>query len=185
MAERVQITGLKEVLKKMDGLTGDLKRKSLLAGSRAGANRFKRAVLSKTPVKSGALKRSIGVRQMSKRLPDIVGAMVVIRTAGARTKKQRTSGDKDAFYWRFIEYGWYAGGRWRKGLGKKTRRGYDGEKLDANKGLTREGFRAKTRREKKKIKGKFFIKKSFDSKKEDVKRNYIKAIVKGIEKYGG
>jgi HK97 gp10 family phage protein len=170
MAERVEVLGLDKVLKKMQNLEGDLKRKSLIAGSRAGVNRFKRSILSKAPHDTGALKRSIGVRQMSRKLNNIVGAMVVIRTARSRTKKQRSSNDRDAFYWRFLEYGWFAGGKWRTG---------------SNKGLTRAGFRAKTKRERKKIKGLFFIKNAFDSKKETVKNSYINAIVKGIEKYGG
>ena len=117
MAEYVGVTGLDQVLKNLKGLDGELKRKGLLAGAKAGAGVFKKQIQSQsiTPEDSGALKRSIGVRQMSKKLAtksDIVGAMVMFRTGEKRTKKQEEN-DRDAWYWFFHEYGWNAGGKYR------------------------------------------------------------------------
>ena len=194
MAEYVGVTGLDQVLKNLKGMEGELKRKALLAGAKAGAGVFKKQIKSSAPEKSGALKRSIGVRQMKKSLAtksDIVGAMVIFRTRGARTRKQKTS-KEDAWYWFLQEYGWYAGGRFRKKItGRYRTRGgrgrvrLIGEKLVGNRGLTRAAFRAKTKRTKSKIKGKYFVRKSFTSKATTVKDTYMKRIAKFVDNYNG
>lgn len=169
MAERVEVLGLDKVLKNLKGLEPELKRKALLSGAKAGAGLFKRAIVAKVPVKTGALKRAVGVRQMKKSLKDIVGAMVVIRTAGARTKKQKIKGE-DAWYWFFQEYGWNAGGKF---------------KVKGNRGLSRSGFRAKNKKSGTKVKGKFFVKKSFDSNKDKIKKAYMTKIKTMVDKYRG
>ena len=178
MTDTVNVKGLDQVLKNLKGLSGDLKRKGLISGARAGANLFKREIKNRAPHDTGALKKSISTRQMSKRLKDIVGAMVTFRTGNSRTQKQKNSGIKDAWYWFLQEYGWHAGGRWRKRI-------TSGEKLAGNTGLTRDGFRAKNKRERKKIKGKRFVKKSFDAKKDSVLKSYLKSISNFIGKYRG
>jgi len=196
MAEYVGVSGLDQVLRNLKGLDGELKRKGLLAGAKAGAGVFKKQIKSLpiTPEESGALKRAISVKQMKKSLTtksDIVGAMVIFRTGGARTKKQEEN-DRDGWYWFLHEYGWYAGGRFRKKItGRYRTRGgrgrvrLIGEKLVGNRGLTIAGFRAKTKRTKSKTKGIHFVKKSFMSKSEKIKDSYEKRIAKFVDNYNG
>ncbi len=194
MSDTVEVIGLDQVLKKLKGLEPELARKSMAFGASAGASVIKRKIMTSpiTPTKTGELKRSIALKRMSKSLAKksgIIGTMIYMRSGKTRTKKQKA--DKtDAFYWVFQEYGWYAGGRWRKrkvllGYKRAGRDVYGGEKLDANKGLTREGFRAKNKRTKTKTKGKYFIKKSFNSTKNRVMQAYEKRIAKQVEKYRG
>ncbi|MCP3850520.1 MAG: hypothetical protein GY694_09825 [Gammaproteobacteria bacterium] len=193
MSERVEVLGLKEVLKSLESLQPELRRKSMAFGASAGASVIKRKIMTQAPEgKTGVLKRSIALKRMSKSLAKksgIIGSMVYIRSGNSRTKKQKAAGT-DAWYWIFQEYGWYAGGRWRKrkkllGRDRAGRDVFGGEKLDANKGLTRAGFRAKNKRERTKIKGKHFIKNSFDSTKNKVMQAYEKRIAKQVEKYRG
>ncbi|MCP3848966.1 MAG: hypothetical protein GY694_01825 [Gammaproteobacteria bacterium] len=173
MSERVEVLGLKEVLKSLESLQPELRRKSMAFGASAGASVIKRQIMSKAPEgKTGVLKRSIALKRMSKSLAKksgIIGSMVYIRSGNSRTKKQKAAGT-DAWYWIFQEYGWYAGGR---------------HKVKSNRGLTRAGFRAKNKRERTKIKGKHFIKNSFDSAKNKVMQAYEKRIAKQVEKYRG
>lgn len=179
MSDRVEVLGLDKVLKSLKGLQPELARKSMAFGASAGASVIKRKIMAKAPTRTGVLKRSIALKRMSKSLTKksgIIGSMVYIRSGKSRTKKQKAA-KNDAWYWIFQEYGWYAGGRLRKRKG--------GEKLDANRGLTRDGFRAKNKRERKKIKGKHFIKKSFDSSKNKVMKAFENRIAKQVNTYNG
>lgn len=169
MVDRVEVLGLDEVLRKIKGLETELRRKVLIKGARAGANVFKRGIVSRVPVGTGSLKRAISTRAMKKSLPDIVGAMVVIRASLTKKQKQSIKNARDPWYWFLQEYGWLAGGR---------------HKVKSNKGLSREGFRAKNKRTRKKVPGKFFVKKAFETSKDKVKNSYMEAILKGIEAYG-
>lgn len=180
MAERVEILGLDKVLKNLKGLEPELKRKALLSGAKAGAGIFKRAIISRAPKKTGALKRGISVAQMSKKLAttsDIVGAMVFIRTSGKRTKKQKMA-KEDPWYWYLQEYGYIPSGRWR------TRK-IGGRKTAGNEGLTLAGFRAKSRKTRKKKPGLSFIKRAFNSNKAKIEASYKNRIAKWVDKYRG
>lgn len=170
MVDRVEVLGLDEVLRKIKGLETELRRKVLIKGARAGANVFKRGIFAqKVPEQTGSLKRAISTRAMKKSIPDIVGAMVVIKASLTKKQKQSIKNARDPWYWFLQEYGWFAGGR---------------HKVKSNKGLSREGFRAKNKRTRKKVPGKFFVKKAFEANKDKVKNSYMTAILKGVETYG-
>lgn len=192
MAERVEVLGLDKVLKNMKGLDGELKRKALLSGSRKGVNKFKRGTFShpRFPKKrSGSLKAGFTTRQMSKTLAaqkDIVGAMLIIKTKLSKAQRKRIGeASKDPWYWFLHEYGWNAGGRWRKYLGKKTKRGYNGPKLKSNRGLTRDAFRAKSRKTGTPVKERKFVQGAFDKDKRRVANEYASEIAKGVDNYRG
>lgn len=111
MTGRVEILGLDKVLKALKGLQPEIRKKAMAAGASAGAIVFKRGVISLAPEKTGALKRSIAIKRISKKLlisSGIIGSMVYVRTGGRRTKKQKSSGE-DAFYWKYQEYGYMSG----------------------------------------------------------------------------
>lgn len=163
MAERVQVTGLKEVLQELKSFEEGLKRKALIAGSRKGALVFRRKIKSNIPKeKTGRLKNRLNktfkVKQMSKRLKDVIGAMVYVKKT------------KEDWWWFLFEYGWIPSGRY---------------KVSSNAGLSRKAFRSRNRRTREKKPGHFFVKKSFDSEKEKVKNSYVENINAWIKKYNG
>jgi HK97 gp10 family phage protein len=89
MAEQ-NIIGGRQLYEFLQALPVKIERNILRAGLRAGAVVIRDAAREKVPVKLGALRKSIRVTVGSKR--GIVTASV-------------KAGNKDAFYWRFVEYG--------------------------------------------------------------------------------
>lgn len=66
MAETVQIMGLTKLRDNLQKIGRIAEHEAAIAMTRSGANLFKKAAQEKVPVKSGTLKKSISVKQISK-----------------------------------------------------------------------------------------------------------------------
>jgi hypothetical protein len=111
------------------------------AASRAAASVFAKAIRRFAPKDSGRLRRAVVIKTMRKVPPGQLGHIVGIRQGKSQQRLQRkrkgkaTSVNLDAFYWRFLEGGWYPrrpkdalrGGRKTKSL-QARRAGARGER---------------------------------------------------------
>ena len=83
------------------------------AASRAAAAEFAKAVRRTAPRDSGRLRRAVVIKRMRRIPAGEVGFIVGIRQGRSQQRIQRKRKGKkvsvnlDAFYWRFLEGGWY------------------------------------------------------------------------------
>jgi HK97 gp10 family phage protein len=96
----VQITGLKELEKKMIELGPKIGRKALKGALVAGAAVIKKEAQSLAPVKTGRLRRAMYIKKMSK--PNPFKENVIF---GVRHGRKMSKRDLDAYYWTFQEFG--------------------------------------------------------------------------------
>jgi HK97 gp10 family phage protein len=96
----VQITGLKELEKKMINLGPKIGRKALKGALVAGAKVIKKEAQMLVPIKTGRLRRAMYIKTMSK--PNPFKENVIF---GVRHGKKMSKRDLDAYYWTFLEFG--------------------------------------------------------------------------------
>jgi len=96
----VQITGLKELEKKMIELGPKIGRKALKSALVAGAQVIKKEAQMLAPIKTGRLRRAMYIKTMSK--PNPFKENVIF---GVRHGRKMSKRDLDAYYWTFLEFG--------------------------------------------------------------------------------
>ncbi len=96
----VQITGLKELEKKMIELGPKIGRRALKGALVAGAREVKKEAQMLAPVKTGRLRRAMYIKTMSK--PNPFKENVIF---GVRHGRKMSKRDLDAYYWTFLEFG--------------------------------------------------------------------------------
>ena len=96
----VQITGLKELEKKMIELGPKISRKALKSALVAGAKEIKKEAQALSPLKTGRLRRAMYIKTMSK--PNPFRENVIF---GVRHGKKMSKRNLDAYYWTFLEFG--------------------------------------------------------------------------------
>jgi hypothetical protein len=118
-----KVSGIPELKAALLGIPDKLRRRALRNALAAGARVVQRAARAVTPVlqrpspfrTAGTVRKAISVRtsKLARRAGN-VGVFVNVRPAkgSQRGAKSRT----DPFYWRWLNFGWYAGGRGNKRL---------------------------------------------------------------------
>lgn len=96
----VQITGLKELEKKMIELGPKIGRRALKGALVAGAREIKKEAQTVAPVNTGRLRRAMYIKTMSK--PNPFKESVIF---GVRHGRKMSKRDLDAYYWTFLEFG--------------------------------------------------------------------------------
>lgn len=96
-----QITGLRELETKMIALGPKLGMQAMRSALNAGAQTIKKDVQARAPFNTGKMKKNVYVtRSRSESGPTQMTYIVGIRSG----KKEEIKG-RDAFYWRFLEFG--------------------------------------------------------------------------------
>ncbi len=96
----VEITGLKELERKMIALGPKISRKALKSALVAGAKVIQEVAQQRAPVKSGRLRRAMYVKRINKPNPYAENVIFGVRH-GSKMQKR----DLDAYYWSFLEFG--------------------------------------------------------------------------------
>ena len=95
-----QVTGLKELEKKLIELGPKIGRQALKSALVAGASVVKKEAQLMAPAKTGRLRRAMYIKRMSK--PNPFKENVIF---GVRHGKKMSKRDLDAYYWSFLEFG--------------------------------------------------------------------------------
>ncbi|MBK8916373.1 MAG: HK97 gp10 family phage protein [Phycisphaerales bacterium] len=106
-----RIEGLSDLAKALREMPEDLSKNALRAGMRAGAATIRDEARLKVPILTGRLREAVylkQVRELSSRLTQVF--FVGVRTGPKRKKNKQTGAiekdySRDAWYWRFIEFG--------------------------------------------------------------------------------
>jgi HK97 gp10 family phage protein len=96
----VQVQGLKEIQRKLIAMGPKVGLRALRGALVSGSQVIKKDAISRAPVDSGRLSRAILVKRLSKTNP--FKEQVIV---GVRNGKKLQKTDRDAYYWRFIEFG--------------------------------------------------------------------------------
>jgi len=96
----IQITGLKELEKKMVALGPKIGRKALKGALVAGAREIKKEAQALAPIKTGRLRKAMYIKTMSK--PNPFKENVIF---GVRHGRKMMQKNLDAYYWTFLEFG--------------------------------------------------------------------------------
>ena len=97
----VKVEGLDVLADRLKGLGPDISKKSLAKSVVAGARVVRKAVVDRAPIDTGRLRRSIYLKKMPKESNGAQQTYIVAVRSGKRYQKT----NKDAFYWRFHEFG--------------------------------------------------------------------------------
>lgn len=96
----VEITGLRELEKKMIALGPKIALKALRGALVSGAQSIKQDAIVRAPTLTGRLRRAILIKKMGKTNP--FNERVIV---GVRHGKKMQKRNLDAYYWGFIEFG--------------------------------------------------------------------------------
>jgi len=96
----VQVTGLKELQQKLLAMGQKVGLKAIRTALVSGAQIIKKDAITRVPVKTGRMKNSILVKRLPK--PNPFKEQVIV---GVRSGKKYQKSGRDAFYWKFIEFG--------------------------------------------------------------------------------
>lgn len=97
---KVEIAGLDELNRRLKAL-GPFIRSRVLGGAvNAGAQIIKKTAIENAAMDTGRLKNSIFVKRLTAK--DFPNAQYIV---GVRSGKKLKKSDKDAFYWKFVEFG--------------------------------------------------------------------------------
>jgi HK97 gp10 family phage protein len=100
MQVSVQVTGLRELERKLVALGPKVGLKAMRSALVSGAQVIKKDALNSVPVKTGRLRRSILIKRLAKLNP--FSEKVII---GVRHGKKYQKTNRDAYYWKFLEFG--------------------------------------------------------------------------------
>lgn len=106
-----RIEGLAELAKSLRAMPEDLSKNALRAAVRAGAATIREEAKAKVPVATGKLRSAIylkQIREASSRLSQVF--FVGVRSGPKRRRNKKTGAiekdySRDAWYWRFVEFG--------------------------------------------------------------------------------
>ncbi|MCB1928285.1 MAG: HK97 gp10 family phage protein [Rhodocyclaceae bacterium] len=91
-----RLTGLDDVLKRLEQVAEKVAKKALSKATRKGGNVIRKAAIANAPVDSGDLRKHIALRLKVK--PGAIYCRVGVK-GGAKKK------DGTPYYWRFVEFG--------------------------------------------------------------------------------
>lgn len=97
----IEVFGLAELSKKLKEMPVKLSKNGLRAAVNAGAEVIRKDAVSRVPVDTGRLKKSIYKKQIREKSNNVQQTFFV----GARNGKKYRATNKDAYYWRFLEFG--------------------------------------------------------------------------------
>lgn len=97
----IKVEGLDQLADRLKGLGPDISKKSLAKSVSRGARVVRKKVEQLAPVDTGRLRRSVYVKKMPKQSNGQQQTYIVAVRSGKRYQKT----DRDAFYWRFHEFG--------------------------------------------------------------------------------
>lgn len=112
MASDIEVEGLGELKRDLSKIYDNLNKRGLVKFMRPGAQKFRKAILQRVPVRSGALKRSLKVR-VGKGKKDDPKATIYVSFSG-KTAKNREGKMVRPFYGYFLENGTVVGQKNRK-----------------------------------------------------------------------
>lgn len=160
----VAVKGLKELNRELEQLPVKLKKTAVRRAVAAGAKVILQKAKATAPRRTGTVRRAIARRSRNNRSqPTLTRQSIYVRTGRNRTKGQIKKGD-NAYYWIFQEFGYRAIGRKKKNY--KGRKG-------------REKYRSSGR----KIQGRKFMQKSFDTSSGRALVMFRKTLNKELEVY--
>lgn len=96
-----EVKGLAELSKKLKELPLKVAKNALRASVNAGAEVIRKDAMNRVPVDTGKLKKSIYKKQIREKSNTFQQTFFV----GARNGKKYRATNKDAYYWRFLEFG--------------------------------------------------------------------------------
>jgi len=96
----IQVTGLKELEKKLIELGPKIARRALKGALVAGAREVKKEALILAPMKTGRLRKAMYIKTMTKPNPFKENVIFGVRHGKSLQKK-----NLDAYYWTFQEFG--------------------------------------------------------------------------------
>lgn len=97
----MQVFGLDELSKKLKEMPIKLAKNGLRAAVNAGAEVIRKDAVARVPVLTGRLKKAIYKKQIREQSNNVQQTFFV----GARNGKKYRKANKDAYYWRFLEFG--------------------------------------------------------------------------------
>jgi HK97 gp10 family phage protein len=97
----VKVEGLDQLADRLKGLGPDISKKTLARSVSRGARVVRNAVNNRAPIDTGRLKRAVYTKKLSKESNGNQQTYIV----GVRSGKRYQKTDRDAFYWRFHEFG--------------------------------------------------------------------------------
>ena len=104
MSTQFEVAGLSDLLKQFDEFTDKIERNALRGALRAGAREIANEVKARVPIKTGALRDSVGISTNARK-----GIITATIKAGGRVKggsnKGKTGSDRGAFYAHMVEFG--------------------------------------------------------------------------------
>jgi HK97 gp10 family phage protein len=100
----LQVEGLKELEKKLLAMGPKLARNGLRAAVGAGARVIRDEAKARVPVDSGVMRRSIYIKQIR----EMSGNSQQTFFVGVRSGKKYRRKNQDAYYWRWVEFGYNA-----------------------------------------------------------------------------
>ena len=193
MSESITVTGLKETQKALYAYSQQLGDRVVLASLRQGAAVVLKAVRATAPVYQGkpkkyvikgALRRGFRVFKSKIHNGKMSGSMIGVYLT---IKKGKGRGTDDPFYGRWIENGWNARGK-KNAPGTKPELGIDGNwrsPKTASRFAITSVFGSRTGRKslpgKTTVPGIFFVKKAFESNKNQAVAMIENAITRGAE----
>lgn len=95
------VLGLDELSKKLKEMPVKLARNGLRAAVNAGAEVIRKDAMTRVPVLTGRLKKALYKKQIREKSSASQQTFFV----GVRNGKKYKKADKDAYYWRFLEFG--------------------------------------------------------------------------------
>lgn len=170
MTEFLRIEGLADAKRALDALSNGMRRKDVRGALREAAKPIVQQAKANAPVRTGLVKKRIGVSSSKIFKPSrgIVGVYIRPRATALARRTKLTS--QDPFYYRFQEAGFYAVGRRR--LRIRTRSGQDTELRRAVE-ASRRGARY--------IEGKAFLGRAFESRRHAALAAFEAAIKRRID----
>lgn len=121
MAEIVSLDGLKDAKQAIEALTKDLRRKVVRGALRAAARPIVQAARANAPVKTGLVRKRIGVSASKIKRGQNGEIGVYIRPTATRLARKTKNSALDPFYYRFQEAGFHAVGSRRIKGGRRNR----------------------------------------------------------------
>ena len=163
MAEYLRLDGLRDAKAAIESLTKQMRKKVVRAALKAAAKPIIRAAKANAPVKTGLVRKRIGsfASKIKRGQNGEIGIYIKPRTS-ARARKSKDK-SQDPFYYRFQEMGYHATGRKKVGGGRRYR----------SARLAARGTR--------KIPGKAFIGRAFESQRSAALTAFTAEIKKHID----
>jgi len=104
----VQVLGMRELSAKMKELGPKITRKAIKYALIKGAQVVRDEAKRQAPIATGALRKAIYIKKMNKENPFKENVILGVRHGRKMWKKKKEGGfdkGKDAFYWKWIEFG--------------------------------------------------------------------------------